>query len=297
MKKIKLRINDKTTVQDFYPNRTAIIIIDVWDDHWCKYYKELNDKLAPKIGAFVEKARQAGMTIIHAPCGARSRYHTEPHSCMPYYQGHPARKNANFSHFISDNSISHHRRVHGHPTDIFFKGVRQTGGKYCTCTPGCKRIWPRPWNRQHDAISISDKDYVSDSLEEIKTILKDNQIHRIFYVGGALNACLIDRPLSMYTEYEGVYSNFIRDLTASHIPRDEIFNVSPNSTSDENGQHWPGADLRAKFKNLASKYDVLLQGHNKVLVYDTAHEIQSKYVEEKMCPSILSKELLDACAP
>ena len=300
MKKIKLRINDKTTAQDFYPNRTAIIIIDVWDDHWCKYYKELNDKLAPKIGAFVEKARQAGMTIIHAPCSSRKKVSTLPeykiHSCMPYYSDHQARKNA-LSSPRRPNQTQPPRLADRcqRPNDIFFKGVKHSRkDKFCTCVPFCDRSWPRPWNRQHDAISVSNKDYVSDNLKEIEYILYDEQIHRIFCVGGALNACLIDRPISMHAVYKNIYSNFIRDLTASHLPRDEVFNISP---MDADSHHWHGRELRAKFKNLASKYDVPLQGHNQVLTYDAAHEIQSKYIEEKMCPSILSKELLDACTP
>ncbi len=287
MNKIELRINDRTTLQDFNPNQAAVIIVDVWDAHWCKYYKELNESLAIKISSFVEKIRKAGIKIIHTPCGSSTR-NSGYASCVSYYDGHQARKNATDS--LQGEAVQYFKRC-TKPGDIFFKGVKQDGGKFCTCVPPCPRPWPRPWTRQHDAISVTDEDYITDDVVEVSHILHRDKINRIFYVGGALNACLIDRPHCMGSRYDGVSSAFIRDLTISHLPRDDIFNIGHNDTTSQN---WPGRELRKKFVKLCRTYNI--QVYRDILSYKSAHEIQSKYIEKEMCPSILSEELLSACA-
>ena len=43
------------------PRRTAIIICDVWDDHWCRGATQRVGLLAPKIAKLVEAARPRGI--------------------------------------------------------------------------------------------------------------------------------------------------------------------------------------------------------------------------------------------
>ena len=312
MNKVELRFNDKTAFQDFNPNQTAVIIIDVWDDHWCKYYKELNESLAKRLGPFVDKLRSAGAKIIHSPCGsamptgekklAPDVFKLSDYSCMPYYYGSQARKNA-VDCFKKGKAVNYSKRCQ-QPGDLFFKGVRQRGGKFCTCIPYCKRPFPRPWTRQHDAINVTDEDYVTDDIIGVSHILHRDKINRILYVGGALNACLIDRPHGMISKYDGVLSTFIRDLTISHVPRDDIFNIDHN---DHTSHHWRGKNLREKFVRLCKTYNIQVQEvsllvdgklvkapYRHVMSYKNAHEIQSRYIEKRMCPSILSEELLNA---
>ena len=63
------------------PNETAIVICDMWDKHWCDSATARVSKMAPKINAFISKARARGVTIVHAPS-----------STIAFYQDHPARK-------------------------------------------------------------------------------------------------------------------------------------------------------------------------------------------------------------
>jgi type 1 glutamine amidotransferase/nicotinamidase-related amidase len=65
------------------PSRTAVIICDMWDRHWCRGATERVAEMAPSMNEFVKKARQKGMLIVHAPS-----------STVGYYKGHPARKRA-----------------------------------------------------------------------------------------------------------------------------------------------------------------------------------------------------------
>ena len=291
MTSIKLRSNDRDIVAEVDPEKTAVIIIDIWDDHWCKQYKKLNNDLAERVNSFVADVRKAGIKIIHSPCGSGRQMKPflggadHLYSCMPLYQGHQARHNA--IKCLGGDLIKYSKIKP--PKDIFFKGIK-TGDKLCACDPFCERPWPRPWTHQHDAIEIDNQDYITDDLANVRHILCQNKIKNLFYVGGALNACLVDRPHAMAIKYENVTSAFIRDLTISHLPPQHIFDIDPN---DLDSQYWPGHELIQKFDDICKEYNI--KKINGSLSYETAHDAQSKHIEKHLCPSVLSKDLLNAC--
>ena len=61
--------------------KTAIIICDMWDKHWCSGATERVNGLVEKMAPFLEAARKRGIQIIHAPS-----------ETMPFYQDAPQRK-------------------------------------------------------------------------------------------------------------------------------------------------------------------------------------------------------------
>ena len=48
-------------------SRTALIICDMWDDHWCKSAARRVGEMAGPMNEVVKKARSKGVFIIHAP--------------------------------------------------------------------------------------------------------------------------------------------------------------------------------------------------------------------------------------
>ncbi|MFM2143704.1 MAG: hypothetical protein RLZZ476_2248, partial [Verrucomicrobiota bacterium] len=69
--------------EKWLPSRTAIIVCDMWDLHHCKNAVVREGEMAPRMNEVLEKARAAGVLIIHAPS-----------SCMKPYEGTPARDRA-----------------------------------------------------------------------------------------------------------------------------------------------------------------------------------------------------------
>ncbi|HTD86541.1 MAG TPA: protein-signal peptide and transmembrane prediction, partial [Candidatus Binatia bacterium] len=65
------------------PHGTAIIICDMWDQHWCKGASERVAEIAPRMNEVVSAARKRGMFIIHAPS-----------ETMDFYKDTPQRKRA-----------------------------------------------------------------------------------------------------------------------------------------------------------------------------------------------------------
>src|SRR5262249_4110547 len=59
-------------------SRTALLICDVWDNHWCPTATARVNEMVPRMNKVVEEARQKGAFIIHAPS-----------ECMKFYEGTP----------------------------------------------------------------------------------------------------------------------------------------------------------------------------------------------------------------
>src|SRR6266536_5795399 len=49
------------------PHKTAIIVVDMWDDHWCTGAAKRVSELAMPMNAMLKAARAKGVFIVHAP--------------------------------------------------------------------------------------------------------------------------------------------------------------------------------------------------------------------------------------
>src|SRR5258706_8165447 len=63
--------------------KTALIICDMWDDHWCKSAARRVTELARPMNEVVKEARAKGLFIIHSPS-----------SVVKFYENTPQRKRA-----------------------------------------------------------------------------------------------------------------------------------------------------------------------------------------------------------
>jgi hypothetical protein len=70
-----------TLAKEIEPNKTALIICDTWDNHWCPSAAKRCGEMAKKMDVVVKAARTKGILIIHAPS-----------NCMDFYKDSPARK-------------------------------------------------------------------------------------------------------------------------------------------------------------------------------------------------------------
>src|SRR5437762_2364312 len=70
------------------PKKTAIIICDMWDDHWCKSAARRVAELAGPMNDVVKAARARGVFIIHAPS-----------TCTGFYDATPQRQRARAAPF------------------------------------------------------------------------------------------------------------------------------------------------------------------------------------------------------
>jgi len=206
------------------PKQTAIIICDMWNQHWCKGATERVAELAPYMNDVVSKARDNGVLIIHAPSGTIGAY--ADHSARKRAQDAP--KAANLPDVIGKwcNWIDENEKTVGYPID------HSDGG--CDCEPMCKQGPPWPWKSQIDTIEIKSNDAISDSGEEIWNLLAQYGVKNAILMGVHTNMCVLGRPFGLRNLARfGKNVVLMRDLT------DTMYNSKMRPVVS----HFTGTDL------------------------------------------------------
>jgi nicotinamidase-related amidase len=185
-------------IQGWNPKETAIIICDMWNEHWCKGATDRVTEMAPFMNKVVSLAREKGILIVHAPS-----------SCMDYYKNHPARKlgqkyKSKEAKDLISNDLLDSEIGAIWPID------QKDGG--CDCEPPCKQ--GNPWTKQIDLIEISNQDAISDSGVEIAGLFKVKGIKNVILMGVHENMCVIGRSFGLRNMVRlGMNVVVMRDLT------------------------------------------------------------------------------------
>ena len=177
--------------QSLVPARTAIVITDMWDKHWCKGATERVGQIAHRMQPLLEKAREAGVLIIHAPS-----------ETMSFYAGAAGRKLAESAPRVDPPEAA---PLHDPPLPI----DDSNGG--CD-TPGDTEH--RAWSRETPLLTIAPGDVISDSGTEIYNVLRQRGIDTVFYMGVHVNMCILNRTFGIRQMARwGIHCILVRDLT------------------------------------------------------------------------------------
>ncbi|MBA7565493.1 hypothetical protein ES708_07177 [subsurface metagenome] len=180
---------------------TAILICDMWDQHWCRGASERVDRMVGRMGTVVSKARDAGIQIIHAPSAT-----------MAFYAGTPQRLRAQLA------------PEHPNPTPLDIPDrplpIDDSDG-------GCDTddYTYRAWTRQHPGLEIGAYDVISDDGDEIYNYLREEGITNLIIMGVHTNMCVLNRSFAIkqMTRW-GIDCLLVRDLTDTmYDPKDRPF--------------------------------------------------------------------------
>ena len=181
---------ETTTIE---PSRAALIICDMWDDHWCKGAARRVSELAVQMNRVVHAARERGVFVIHAPS-----------SVVDFYDDAPGRRLAKTAPLVKP------------PVPI--STAKRWGTGWCWPDPkresalpiddsnmGCncevKCTLPEgdtaPWTRQIRTIDIEDGDAISHDAQEIYNLLSEREIDDVLIMGVHLNMCVLGRPFGI----------------------------------------------------------------------------------------------------
>jgi type 1 glutamine amidotransferase/nicotinamidase-related amidase len=207
---------DKTV--QWEPKRTALVVCDMWNQHWCKGATERVAEMAPRMNEVLNEARRRGVLIIHCPSGT-----------MKHYEGTPQRKLAqSASKIAGENSRDNwggleKEREGALPIDD------SDGG--CDDTPQCKP--GGPWTHQIDTLQIKEGDAITDSAEAYY-LMKQRGITNLIVLGVHGNMCVLGRPFSIrQMVHRGENVVFMRDMI------DTMY----NSRMRPKVSHFSGTDL------------------------------------------------------
>ena len=207
--------------------KTALIICDMWDDHWCKSASRRVGEMAPALNDTVKDARAKGIFIIHAPS-----------SVVNFYKDTSQRKLARKAPFAKAPiklSTSPRWGTAWCWTDGKREGVLpiDDSDMGCSCK-GEKCEIREAWQRQNKLIDIAEGDAVTDNGQETYNLLADREIDNVILCGVHLNMCVLGRPFAIRQMVKvGKNVALMRDMT------DTMYNPERPPGVD----HFTGTDL------------------------------------------------------
>lgn len=198
--------------------KTALVICDMWDKHWCTDSTIRVGELAPRMNEVVKAARERGVLIIHCPSDT-----------MEFYKDHPGRKLAQSAPKV-ETKLPIERWCYLDPAKEGTLPIDDKDG-------GCDTVDPpksfRAWTKQHDAIEIQDGDAITDNAEAFY-LMKQRGIENVIVMGVHTNMCVLGRPFSIrQMVQQGQNVVLMRDMT------DTMYNPK----SRPYVSHFTGTDL------------------------------------------------------
>lgn len=176
-------------------SETALVLCDLWDNHWCRGAVERLGKLLPRMNEVVKALRERGVLIVHAPSDT-----------MDFYAGTPARQRALDAPETEPPADLPHEDA-PKPVDD------SDGGSDTDHNVG--DVNTRVWSRQHPAIWMDrTRDVVSDSGRELYNVYRHRGIRNVIIMGVHTNMCMLARPFAIKQMVRwGLNVALVRDLT------------------------------------------------------------------------------------
>jgi type 1 glutamine amidotransferase/nicotinamidase-related amidase len=189
---------------DWDARKTAIIVCDMWDKHWCSAASARVGEMAPRMNDLLVAARKKGVLVIHAPSGT-----------MEFYKDTPQRKLAQAAPKAEPK--------------VPLKGwcgldlQRERPLPIDDADGGCDAPGDKPhqaWTRQIDGLKIEPGDALTDSAEAYN-LIQQRGIENVILLGVHTNMCVLGRPFGIRQMiYQGKNVVLVRDMTdAMYNPR------------------------------------------------------------------------------
>lgn len=196
------------------PSRIGIVIIDMWNFHWCKTSAARVAAMVPRMNQSLELACSLGIQVYFCPTDVANNY-----------VGQLQRERA-----IAVEKLPLPESLNiecPHP-----------GGGGCMCgTDQC--ISNCGWDAMAETIKLEEQDIVSSGPEELYSLCKQKGITELWYMGVHTNNCVLGKPEGMRNMMNyGFKCVLVRDLQDPEAFYDPISGRTPDSNNALVVQHF-----------------------------------------------------------
>jgi nicotinamidase-related amidase/type 1 glutamine amidotransferase len=183
---------------DWDARKTALVICDMWDKHWCAGATKRVGEMAPRMNEVVAQARRLGALVIHCPSDT-----------LDFYKDTPARLLAQSAPAV-ETKRPLERWCRLDPGREGSLPIDDSDGG-CDCAPQCKNY--KAWSREIAALKVEPGDAVTDSGEAY-FLMRQRGIENVIVMGVHTNMCVLGRPFSIrQLVYQGMDVVLMRDMT------------------------------------------------------------------------------------
>jgi nicotinamidase-related amidase len=200
------------------PSKTAAVVCDMWDRHWCAGATARVAEMAPRMNDLLVALRRQGALVIHCPSDT-----------MNFYADHPGRKLA-LAAPKAETAVPLQGWCRLDPARESPLPIDDADGG-CADDPPCKQ--GKAWSRQIDVLKIEEGDGIADGPEAFH-LMKQRGITNVLVMGVHTNMCVLGRPFAIrQLVKQGMQVALVRDLT------DTMYNPKSRPFVD----HFAGTDL------------------------------------------------------
>ncbi len=174
---------------EWNPKKAALIVVDMWDNHWCKGAVRRVEELSISMNKVIAEARSRAFSSFTRPA--------QPSTSTKTHLSANARRRRN----------SRKRPSRFRPSNA---GARPGVTLMPTASPHCRLMTPTwaaicavkckiepPWTRQIKTIDIAESDAITDSGQEVFNLLAERGIDNVLIMGVHLNMCVLGRPFGI----------------------------------------------------------------------------------------------------
>jgi nicotinamidase-related amidase len=194
------------------PKKTAIIVVDMWNFHWCMTAAERVSAMVPRMNAVLGVARNQGMQVIWNPSDVVTTY-----SGSPQYE----------------KAVGVQLRQTPKVRDpLSAKFTAKVGGCMCGAGIVCKGNYG--WDSMNPDLVIKENDLISSSTDEIYSLLSERGITNIIYMGVHTNMCVFGKPGALSSMTQAGFNCYLaRDLNDAFTHYDPAKGYTPDDGTTE----------------------------------------------------------------
>ena len=194
-----------TTLEKVPASKIAIVVIDLWNYHWCKTSAARVGALVPRMNRCLEAARAMGIQVFLCPTDVADNYVGTPQV----------------------ESLMALPRV-TIPTGSEIQCPAAPDGGGCTC--GKERCQVNyGWDGMHPDLVIGENDLIPNEPELLYGICQARGITHLIYLGVHTQVCLLGKSVGVRRMLQaGMKCVLARDLTDAHGRYDPAKNLTPD---------------------------------------------------------------------
>jgi alpha-L-fucosidase 2 len=196
----------------FDPKKTAVIVVDMWNFHWCMTASERVSAMVPRMNEVLNIARSIGMQVIWNPSDVVTAY-----SGYPQYEKAIAAERGKAPRLRDDLVVEF-----------------TAPGNHCLCGPGFHCGGNYGWDGMNPDLAIGTDDLISASTDEIYALLTERGIKNIIYMGVHTNMCVFGKPGAISEMWKAGFNCLLaRDLNDAFTQYDPATGYTPDKGTAE----------------------------------------------------------------
>ena len=203
-----------TTPTKIDPAKLGVVVVDIWNWHWCKTAAARVDAFVPRMNVCLDELRGMGATVFLCPTDV-----------VDAYVGTPQRERA-----LAVKSLPL-------PEPMTFSCPEPPQGPGCACIVRCRGNFG--WNAMNPRLTIGADDLMPNSRESLYTLAKRRDITHLLYMGVHTQVCLLGKDIGLRNmKMLGFECILARDLTDSHPDYDPARGIDPDELTARTVAHF-----------------------------------------------------------